>query len=135
MDATMTNRAPVLLGDATWWGTLAAARDLGSRGVAVTLASDVGIAPARWSRYVARTIRCPGNGDPAWVLEWLQDFGRQSPGYVLYPTSDEIAWLVAAHRDALSPHYRLYAPPIEALTCLLDKHRLGQAAGNHGPHA
>jgi len=31
---------PALLADATWYGTLAAARDLGAHGVPVTLASD-----------------------------------------------------------------------------------------------
>lgn len=123
-----TELAPVLLGDATWWGTLAAARDLGSRGVAVTLASDAQIAPARWSRHVDRVLRYPGHGEPARALEWLLDFGRRFPGHVLYPTSDELAWLLAANRDELGATFRLYSPRIEALACLLDKKQLGQAA-------
>jgi hypothetical protein len=50
-----------LLADATWYGTLAAARDLGARGVAVTLASDSWVAPAAWSRCVAlhEPVSCP----------------------------------------------------------------------------
>lgn len=123
-----TELAPVLLGDATWWGTLAAARDLGSRGVAVTLASDAQIAPARWSRHVDRVLRYPGHGEPVRALEWLLDFGRRFPGHVLYPTSDELAWLLAANRDELGATFRLYSPRIEALACLLDKKQLGQAA-------
>jgi len=128
MIARTTDLPPALLGDATWWGTLAAARDLGSRGVSVTLASDSRLVPARWSRHVARWVRCPGKGEPERVLEWLLDFGKRSPGYVLYPTSDEIAWLVAANCGKLGSHYRLYSPPVEALACLLDKNRLGRAA-------
>lgn len=123
-----TELAPVLLGDATWWGTLAAARDLGSRGVPVTLASDARIAPARWSCHVDRVEPCPGNGEPARVLRWLLDFGRRFPGHVLYPTSDELAWLLAENRDELGALFRLYSPRIEALTWLLDKKQLGEAA-------
>jgi predicted ATP-grasp superfamily ATP-dependent carboligase len=62
------------------------------------------------------------------VLQWLLDFGRRRPGYVLYPTSDELAWLLAANRDELGASFRLYSPPIEALAWLLDKKQLGQAA-------
>jgi thiamine pyrophosphate-dependent acetolactate synthase large subunit-like protein/predicted ATP-grasp superfamily ATP-dependent carboligase len=123
---------PALLGDATWWGTLAAVRDLGSRGVAVTLASDARIAPARWSRHVTRTVGCPSNLEPARVLEWLLQFGCRTPGHVLYPTSDELAWLIAANREALFPYFRLYSPPVGALVCLLDKRCLGAAARDAG---
>ena len=62
------------------------------------------------------------------MLEWLLDFGKRSPGHVLYPTSDETAWLIAANREELGRHFRLYSPPLEALVCLLDKWRLGEAA-------
>lgn len=124
--------APALLADATWWGTLAAARDLGSRGVSVALASDARVAPARWSRHVARVVPCPSNADPARVLAWLVDFGRRTPGHVLYPTSDELAWLVSEHRETLGAHFRLYAPPLEALASLLDKHCLAQTASRCG---
>ena len=78
--------------DATWYGTLAAARDLGAHGVTVTLASDIWVAPERWSRHVARTISCPSSKDPARFLAWLPHFGAARPGHVLYPTSDEVAW-------------------------------------------
>jgi D-aspartate ligase len=129
---TRSDMPPVLLLDATWWGTLAAARDLGSRGVPVTLASDARIAPARWSRHVTRVVRAPGNSEPSRVLEWLLDFGRRSPGHVLYPTSDEIAWLAAANRDTLGRYYHLYSPVLEALVCLFDKRCLGSAARSAG---
>lgn len=117
-----------LLADATWYGTLAAARDLSAHGVAVTLASDSWVAPARWSRHVARTVSCPRSTDAARFLAWLLRFGAAQPGYVLYPTSDDVAWLVAAHSEELSRLFRLYTPPIETLVRLLDKARLAEDA-------
>ena len=125
----MSAAAPrALLADATWYGTLAAARDLGVHGVRVTLASDRWLAPARWSRHVARTVSCPGTKDAARFLDWLLRFGTAQPGYVLYPTSDDIAWLVAAHSEPLSRFFRLYTPPIDCLVRLLDKARLMEEA-------
>jgi D-aspartate ligase len=124
-------RDPVLLCDATWYGTLAAVRDLGSRGVPVTLASDALLAPARWSRFVRRVVRCPPSKDPAFA-DWLAAFGRENPGHVLYPTSDELAWHVAAHRDELVRLFRLFSPPLAALVGVLDKAELSAHARRAG---
>jgi predicted ATP-grasp superfamily ATP-dependent carboligase len=124
--------APALLCDATWYGTLAAARDLGSRGVPVTLASDALIAPARWSRHVSRTVRCPSTRQPERLLAWLLEFGEREPGHVLYPTSDDLALIIAAHREVLAPRFRLFTPAADVLARLLDKARLpaeARAAG------
>src|SRR5262249_43614758 len=129
----LRNAAPkALLADAAWYGTLAALRDLNAHGIAVTLASDSWLAPARWSRHVSRTVSCPPTKDAAAFLEWLQRSGVAHPGHFLYPTSDEVAWLVASHSDELSRYYRLYSPPIQSLVRLLDKARLledAKAAG------
>ena len=125
----LTNAAPkALLADATWYGTLAAVRDLHAHGVAVTIGSDSWLAPARWSRHVSRTVSCPGSKDAVAFLEWLLRFGAEQPGQFLYPTSDEVAWLVASHRDELSRYYRLYSPPIQSLVRLIDKARLVEDA-------
>ena len=121
-------RPHALLADATWNGTLAAVRDLGAHGVTITLASDRWVAPARWSRHVARTVSCPSSKDAEGFLVWLLRFGAEQPGYVLYPTSDDVAWLVAAHSKVLSRWFRLYTPPIESLVRLIDKARLAEAA-------
>jgi D-aspartate ligase len=118
------HRPPALLVDAMWYGTLAAARDLGAHGVEVTLASDSWVAPARWSRHVTRTVSCPSSKDAAAFVAWLLRFGAAHPGHFLYPTSDDVAWLIAAHSEALSRSFRLYTPPIESLVRLLDKGRL-----------
>src|SRR5262249_23127784 len=110
-----------LLADATFFGTLAAVRDLSEHGVTGTLASDSWVAPARWSRHSERSVRCPSAKGGARFLAWLLRFGAAQPGFVLYPTSDEIAWLIAAHSETLACSYRLYTPPIESLVRLLDK--------------
>jgi predicted ATP-grasp superfamily ATP-dependent carboligase len=119
---------PALLADAAWNGTLAGARNLGAHGVNVTVACDRWLAPARWSRYVARAVRCPSTKDAARFHAWLLRFGAAHPGYVLYPTSDEVAWLIAAHQDTLARWFHLYAPPIDSLRRLLDKARLAEDA-------
>jgi D-aspartate ligase len=134
----LTALPQVLIADAKWYGTLAAVQNLGAHGIAVTLASDSLVAPSRWSRYVARTVACPSSKNASEFLAWLLRFGRQNPGYVFYPTSDEIAWLIAAHSDALSQVFRLYAPSIESIVRLLDKARLmedARAAGLDVPES
>ncbi len=122
---------PVLLCDATWYGTLAAVWDLGSRGVPVTVASDALVAPARWSRFVHRTVPCPPSKDVSFP-GWLLQFGRRNPGHVLYPTSDELAWYVAANREELSKHFLVFSPPLEALVRVLDKAQLAEHARRAG---
>jgi predicted ATP-grasp superfamily ATP-dependent carboligase len=118
----------VLVADAKWFGTLAAVQNLGAHGVGVTLASDSLRAPARWSRYVGRTVSCPSSKNASEFLAWLLRFGSVNPGHVLYPTSDEVAWLVAAHFEALSRVFCLYTPRIETIVQLLDKARLMENA-------
>lgn len=127
-DSNPRHLPPILLADATWYGTLAAVRDLGPRGVPVTLACDSLLAPARMSRYVSRRVSCPPTGEAEAFLEWLLRFGRENPGHVLYPTSDNLAWLIAANEGTLAACFRLYTPAIEALVQLLDKERMGRAA-------
>lgn len=130
--ASDPDRLPVLLCDATWYGTLAAARNLGAHGVPVTLASDTLLAPARWSRHVTRTVPAPSPKHAGPFVEWLLRFGAAEPPHVFYPTSDEIAWLLAAHAEELSPFFRLYSPPLETLVRLLDKKLLLEAARGAG---
>ena len=131
-----TDRPPALLADASWYGTLAAARNLGAHGVSVVLARDTLVAPARWSRHVDRTVSCPQPKNSARFLDWLLRFGSAEPGHVLYPTSDDVAWIVAAHAAELSRWFRLYAPPLDSLMALLDKARMeadARAAGLDTP--
>jgi predicted ATP-grasp superfamily ATP-dependent carboligase len=125
-------RAPVLLTVGQFYGTLAAARCLGRAGVPVTLADRHALAPARWSRYVTKRVACPEVHEPEAFVGWLLEFGRASPGYVLLPTSDDVAWLFAERRDELAEHYRMIPGSFRAIDSLLDKHALlehAQASG------
>lgn len=124
--------APVLLADATWYGTLAAARDLGSRGVPVIVAYDRASAVSRFSRYVKSAVACPDTHDPDRFLDWLHDFGRRHPGCVLYPTSDDVAFLTTVHQQTLAEHFQLFSPPLSALLAVLDKSALARAAERAG---
>ena len=121
----MSNPA-FLLTSPTHDGTLAAARCVGERGVPVTMAGDPleFSAPARWSKYVTRWESAPHSLESERLVEWLVDFGRRNPGHVLYPTSDDLAWLFAEHASELREFYHLYQPPAASLLSLLDKRSL-----------
>src|SRR5689334_19056684 len=129
---SIASSPPVLLTDATWWGTLAAARELGRRGVPVVLASDVRAPPAKFSRFVTRVVRCPPTSDLDAFLRWLLDFGRREPGHVLCATSDEIAWCFARNHRELATCFQLAPVEPESLLELLDKARLMRAARDAG---
>ena len=105
-------------------GSLAAARDLGRHGIEVVLADPEPDTFSAHSRFVTRRLTCPSLSEPeAWV-RWLLDFGRREPGYVLYPTSDNVCWLLERHRDALSAHFYLYLPRPGAMRQILNKKTL-----------
>ncbi|HEY0096066.1 MAG TPA: carbamoyl-phosphate synthase, partial [Archangium sp.] len=121
---TTQSRPPILLTMADYYGTLAAVRSLGRLGIPVTVAESKLLAPARWSRYVTRRVECPDVGDSDAFLQWLLRFGEAEPGHVLYPTSDDMAWLFALHREELGKHFRMYQPGVDVIYGLLNKQRL-----------
>src|ERR1700737_3008599 len=108
--ARRTDDAPVLLTMAGYHGTIAATRCLGAHGIDVTIADPRLVAAARWSRFARRSVFCPPAQDADRFVSWLLEFGARSPGHVLYPTSDDLAWLCALHRDELAKNFRLYQP-------------------------
>lgn len=129
----IANETPTLLLMAEYTGTLAAARCISAHGASVTIATSTLFAPSRWSRAVTRTVSCPDFASgPTPVVEWLLAFGASNTKHVLYPTSDEMAWLLAHFREELSPHFHLYSPQAETLRTLLDKRRLHEAAARAG---
>ncbi|HET6866577.1 MAG TPA: hypothetical protein VFH80_11735 [Solirubrobacteraceae bacterium] len=123
---------PALLADATWYGTLAAVRDLGARGVPVILAYDDAVAPARWSRHAETVVRCPSTKDAERFLAWLHEFGMGHPGCVLCLTSDDVAFLAAAHFNTPGSPFRVVCPSLDGLLEVLDKSRLSAAAERAG---
>lgn len=124
----MTSRPPVLLTQASFYGTLAAVRAYGRAGLAVTVADADRRAPAAWSRFVTRRARCPPDWEVDAFIDWLLDFGRKSPGHVLLATSDETAWLLSLRRESLSRDFRLYQPHVDAVFGVLNKRLLAEHA-------
>ena len=66
-------------------------------------------------------------------LAWLLEFGRREPETLLYPTSDDLAYLFARQSEQkLDKYFRVYQPMVETLVTVLDKQKLWaacQAAG------
>jgi D-aspartate ligase len=106
---------------ASYYGTLAAVRCLGKEAVPVIMADSEPYAPALWSRYVTKRVRCPPVRSVDAFVGWLIDFGKRDPGRVLYATSDDLAWIFALHQAELGQHFQLLTPPFSAMGSLLDK--------------
>ena len=113
-----------LLTMGSFLGTLAAARDLGRHGIPVVLADAAADTITAHSRFVTRNLRCPAIGETgAWVA-WMMEFGQREPGHVLYPTTDNVCWLLDRHADALGRYFYLYRPRSGAMYELLNKRKL-----------
>jgi D-aspartate ligase len=127
-----SSRPPALLTMPTYGGTLAAVRALGTHGVPVTVAGSEWLAPSRWSRRVVRTVHSPPPRQERAFVDWLLAFGEASPGHFLYPTSDDLAWVLARHAPALKRSFLLFQPSLETVVTLLDKKRLHAACARAG---
>lgn len=123
-----TDRPGVLLAESSYLGTLAAVRNYGRAGVSCVVASESRFGAAGWSRFATRHLKCPPQSDPHRFLAWLLEFGKAQPGHVLYPTSDDTAWLYAAHREELLRYFRMYQPGVNEMYSLLNKWRLRELA-------
>ncbi len=128
----MTSPLPILLCDATFSGTLAAVRSLGRSGVPVVVADSASGAPAFWSRYATRTVRCPPIADVPAFIDWVMRFGQREGRHVFHPTSDELVYIIAAHHAELSTRFALYQPDLPATLRVLDKKLLYEAAREAG---
>ena len=84
---------PIFLANADYYGTLAATRALGARGVPVYVGSERSLAVSSWSRHATRVLRHPPFAEAERFIDWLADLGAREPGIVLVPTSDEAAFL------------------------------------------
>lgn len=122
----------VLLLGADYYGTLAAARSYGKRGVPVTMADDNPKARALYSRWVSSKLTHPSITDPGSLVEWLCDWGRTHPGTLLYPPNDHLSWLFAEHRERLSKSFLMFSPSEDVIITLLDKARLHAACAEVG---
>src|SRR4051794_4771243 len=102
---------------------LAVVRSLGRRGVPLRVVRSDEHALAAASRYAGPALAWPaGEGDEARIDYLLALAQRERlDGWVLIPTHDEEAALVARHHDALSRRYRLTTSPWETLRAAYDK--------------
>lgn len=123
---------PALLFDATYHGTLAAVRSLGRAGIPVVVADPRRLTPATWSRYTTRSVRCPPVADAEAFVAWLVRFGERHGRHVVYPTSDEVAFLLAENHVRLEPLFATYQPDLDHTLGILDKKRLHGAAETAG---
>lgn len=122
----------VLLLGADYYGTLAAARAYGRAGVRVVMADENPRARGLYSRFVNQKLTHPSLSNPEALIDWLVDYGKANPDTLLYPPNDHLAWLYAAHRTRLDPHFAMFSPPEDAVFTLLDKKRLHEACARVG---
>ncbi len=114
----------VLLTMGDYYGTLAAARCYGRANIPVTLAGTKRLTQTRWSRFVNQTVQAPDPSDTEEFEAWLLEFGKHHRGMFLYPTSDDMAWMLASRQEGLGEYYRMMQPPLSTIVSLLDKKRL-----------
>jgi predicted ATP-grasp superfamily ATP-dependent carboligase len=98
---------------------LAVVRSLGRRGIRVRLVRSDEHAVAERSRYAAREGAWPREQRVEWLLELARR--ERLDGWVLIPTHDEEAALIARDRDVLARHFRVTTPPWAALRDAYDK--------------
>jgi D-aspartate ligase len=101
---------------------LTIARSLGRRGVPVWVASPPNIKLASFSRYTQRTVPWP-DGDLAAQAAFLLELAEKHRlhQWVLFPTSDESAALLAKYHAVLSRRFRVSTPTWDVLRWAYDK--------------
>ncbi len=124
---------PVAVFDVTLPPAVAFIRSLGRAGVPVSAYSSRRVAAGRFSRHVTakRTSPSPSRSDQ--FIAWLaSEFDRGTIDLVA-PTSDRIAFCVAAAAESLGrPASDFGHPPSDSVRTALFKHRLGAALQNVG---
>jgi D-aspartate ligase len=115
----------LFLGD--YYGTLAAARCLGSFGVDTVLVEDNGKTRTSASKFLSSSVTAPSIENASAFLDWLIAQGPRFAGRVLFPASDELVFLFAKEWARLSPFYRIYMPGFDTIYRIINKHRLYEA--------
>jgi D-aspartate ligase len=116
-----TQSAAILLGNASYYGTLAAVRSLGRAGVKVVTVDPSMICQGRYSRYSSQHLTCPAFEDSSAWAEWLLRKARVGPRRAIYATSDAVSFALARHCNELSADFELYQPGLETVMSILDK--------------
>src|SRR5215475_11767966 len=133
----MESESPaILLGNANYYGTLAAVRSLGRAGVKVVTVDPSRICHARYSRYSSQHLTCPAFEESGAWAEWLLRRARIGPRRAVYATSDAVSFALARYRNELSADFELYQPGLDTIMSILDKGLLmknAQAIGIETP--
>jgi len=120
--------AAILLGNANYYGTLAAVRSLGRGGVTVVIVDPSMICHSRYSRYSSQHLTCPAFEESSAWAEWLLRKARIGPRRAIYATSDAVSFALARYRNELSADFELYQPGLDTVMSILDKGLLMQNA-------
>ncbi len=112
---------------------LAVVRSLGRRHVRVRVVRSDEHGLAELSRYARGRLAWPA-GEESRRVEYLLEIADREglEGWVLIPTHDEEAALVARHRDALAQRYRVTTPSWETLRSAYDKRHTHALAARLG---
>jgi predicted ATP-grasp superfamily ATP-dependent carboligase len=125
-------RPPIILANAGYLGTLAAARSLGRAGIKVIVADPSAWSRTRFSRHAAEYVKCPQFEDTSEWIDWLISLGQRGPRCAVYATSDAVSFALARHKNEIAKYFDLYQPDIETVLSVLDKKRLLQCAQDAG---
>jgi D-aspartate ligase len=123
-----TQEAEILLGNANYYGTLAAVRTLGRAGVKVVTVDPSLISHSRYSRYSSQHLTCPPFEESSAWGEWLLRTARAGQRRAIYATSDAVSFALARYKNELSVDFDLYQPDLNAIMGILDKGLLMQHA-------
>jgi D-aspartate ligase len=131
-----TGRIGALVMDADYRG-LAVVRSLGRHGIPVWVLQHGDQLLATLSRYNRRTLSWPSQDEEEKVNFLVNLADRESiRDWVLFPTGDEGAALVARHHKILGEHFQLTTPPWDVLQWWYDKrftYRLADRVGVDHP--
>jgi D-aspartate ligase len=123
-----TQSAAILLGNANYYGTLAAVRSLGRAGVKVVTVDPSRICYGRYSHYSSEHLTCPAFEESRAWAEWLLRKARLGGRRAIYATSDAVSFALARYRNELSCDFELYQPGLDTTMSILDKGLLRQNA-------
>lgn len=122
----------VLLTDGNFYGTIAAARYFGRLGHRVVIADADRTNAARYSKYVSQSVEFPDRGEFEARIEMLAAYGKANPGTLIYPCSDDLAWLLALNAPRIAPCFTTLQPDFSVIENLLDKQKLYTTAQSLG---
>lgn len=122
--------AVVIGGDYQGLGIL---RSLGRRGVPVCVVDDEH-SISRYSKYCTHFIRVPSLRDEGVIVDSLLAVADRLglPGWILYPTREELVAAISRHRDRLSRSFRVPTPAWSSVQWAWDKRNTYQLARELG---